>query len=409
MGAGGGSDRSDRREPCVMLVAVEPSADVLGAALARAIRDRIGPSVRFVGVGGPAMAAEGIVSPFDPAALAVVGVFNALAAYPDVLKRARQTATLAEAERPDIAVLIDAWGFNLRVAARLRRVDPHLPLVKYVAPQVWATRPGRARTLARAVDTLLTIHSFDAPYFERQGLETEFVGNPALNRDFRGADGDRFRSKFGFGREDRLLLILPGSRAGEVDRLMPHFGEATQRLMISRPDLRLVLPAADSVLERVEGQLTGWRHQPLVVYGESDRLDAMLAGSVALACSGTVTTELALAGCPMVVAYRLGRLTAAVARVLIRTRYITLFNVAAGEFVAPEYIQEACTGRRLAADLARLLDDPIARRAQAERQTAALDIMRGGIVDPIGRAADAIVGRLERPRAEGRIRPDGVI
>ncbi len=390
-------DRAAGATLCIMLVAVEPSGDVLGAALAGAIRERLGDSVRFVGVGGPLMAAQGIVSPFDPASLAVVGVFNALAAYPEVLRRADEAAELAGCERPDLAVLIDAWGFNLRVAGRLRKVDPSLPIVKYVAPQVWATRPGRARTLARAVDGLLTIHSFDAPYFEREGLPTRFVGNPALNRDFSRADGGRLRARIGAKPDERLLLLLPGSRAGEVDRLMPRFAAAVDRLMASRPGLHLVLPAADSVADRIAGHIAKWRHRPVVLKGETDRWDAMVAATAALACSGTVTTELALAGCPMVVAYRLGPLTGVIARALIRTPFITLFNVAAGGFVAPERVQEACTGGILANDIGLLLDDETARQAQANRQSAALAIMRGGIADPIGAAADAVAEWLRRP------------
>jgi lipid-A-disaccharide synthase len=377
-----------------MLVAVEPSGDKLGAALAAALRARLGPDLRLVGVGGALMAAEGVISPFDPAALAVVGVFNAMAAYPEVLRRADQTAAMARTERPDAAVLIDAWGFNLRVAHRLRRIDPNVPLIKYVAPQVWATRPGRARTLARAVDRLLTIHSFDAPYFEAVGLPTTFVGNPALNRDFSAADPTAFRASIGAGPTDRILLVLPGSRAGEVDRLTPVFGDAVWRLTGERPDLRVVVGVADGVADRMKARLATWRLRPHLVEGEAVRLSAMRAATVALACSGTVTTELALAGCPMVVAYRLGPLTAAIARVLIRTRYITLFNVAAHAFVAPERVQESCRGDILAADLARLLDDPSAREAQAAAQTTALEIMRGGVTDPIAAAADAVVAIL---------------
>ena len=386
--------------PCVMLVAVEPSADVLGAALAGAIRARLGAGVRFVGVGGPLMAKEGIASPFDPASLALIGVFNAVAAYPNVLRRARDTAALAAAARPDIAILIDAWGFNLRVAARLRKVDPRLPILKYVAPQVWATRPGRARTLAKAVDGLLTIHSFDGAIFEREGLPTRFVGNPALNRDFSAANGQRLRTRIGAGRDERLLLLLPGSRTSEVDRLMPHFATAVSLLKADRPDLRLVLAVADSVASRVDAHLAMWRHRPIVLHGEADRLDAMLAATAALACSGTITTELALAGCPMVVAYRLGPLTGLVAKTLIRTRFITLFNVAVAAFVAPERVQDACTGPLLASDLAPLLDSPDARQAQASAQSVALAVMRGGIADPIGAAADVVVEWLRRPLLE---------
>jgi lipid-A-disaccharide synthase len=379
-----------------MLVAVEPSGDSLGAALAAALRQRLGAGLRLVGVGGPLMAAQGLASPFDPSALAVVGVFNAVAAYPEVLRRASETAAIAGAQRPDAAVLIDAWGFNLRVAHRLRRLDPHLPLIKYVAPQVWATRPGRAGTLARAVDSLLTIHSFDAPWFEAEGLPTTFVGNPALNRDFSAADPERYRAQIGAGPADRILLVLPGSRAGEVDRLTPVFGDAVRRLTTERPDLRVALGVADGMADRVKARIAAWPRPPHLVEGEAARLSAMRAATVALACSGTVTTELALAGCPMVVAYKLGPLTHPVAKVLIRTRYITLFNVAAQAFVAPERVQGACRGDILAADLARLLDDASAREAQVAAQTAALEIMRGGVADPIGAAADAVLAILSR-------------
>lgn len=384
--------------PCVMMVAVEPSADSLGADLARALRARLGGSLRLVGVGGPKLAAEGLVSAFDPSALAVVGAFNALFAYPQVLRGVRRMGGLVRAQRPDVAILIDAWGFNLRVARALRAADPRLPLIKYVAPQVWATRPGRAQTLARAVDHLLTIHSFDAGYFEREGLATTFVGNPVLNRDFFSADPGRFRDSIGAGPDTPILLLLPGSRLGEVDRLLPAFQAAVDRLKSERPDLRLAIGLADSVADRVALKLREWRHQPVVVRSESGRLDAMRAATVALACSGTVTTELALAGCPIVVAYRLDPITHLIAKRLIRTPYITLFNVAVGAFVAPERVQHACNGPQLAADISRLLDSPDLRTCQIDAQSAALGVMRGGIVNPIEAAADAVIGVMRRQR-----------
>ena len=180
---------------CVMLVAAEASGDALGAELARALKRRLGPDkVRFVGVGGERMAGEGVRSPFDIGELSILGLFEGLMAYPRVVARADETAALAAREKPDIAVLIDSWGFTLRVAKALRRIEPKLPLVKYVAPQVWASRPGRARTLAAVVDHLMTIHSFDAPYFEHAGLATTFVGNPSLARDWSGADPARLRA-----------------------------------------------------------------------------------------------------------------------------------------------------------------------------------------------------------------------
>jgi lipid-A-disaccharide synthase len=387
-----------------MLTAVESSGDALGGALVQALRDRLGPGARFIGVGGPAMARQGVDSPFDPASLAIVGAFDAMAAYPMVRRRVRQTADLAMRERPDVAVLIDAWGFSIRVARALRRADPDLPLVKYVAPQVWATRPGRARTLARAVDRLLTIHVFDAPIFEREGLETVFVGNPALVRSAQRGDATRFRAELGIGPTDPLLLVLPGSRRGEVRRLMPHFGDAVRRLGKSLADLTTVVAAADQIEGEVEAAASAWARPPIVVRGAEARVSAMDAATLALACSGTVTTELALVGCPMVVAYRLGPLTHMAAKLLIRTPYITLFNVAAGRFVAPERVQRRCSGAVLARDLAALLDNPERRLRQAEAQTAALDRMSGGISDPVGVAADAVIDILrgrgwDQPRA----------
>jgi lipid-A-disaccharide synthase len=386
----------------VMMIAVEASADAVGASLAGALRLRLEGDLELVGIGGPRLAAEGLHSLFDPSALAVVGAFNALGAYPEVLRRARQVAGLGRRGKAgrglDGAVLIDAWGFNLRVARRLRRIDPAVPLIKYVAPQVWATRPGRARTLAGAVDYLLTIHSFDAPLFEREGLATRFVGNPALSLDLSGAEPARARAILGARPDDPILLLLPGSRAGEVRRLAPAFEDAVRRLAARRPNLRIALAVADSVADQVRAMVAGWPAPPTLIAGEVGRLDVMRAATVALACSGTVTTHLALAGCPMVVAYRLDPATHLLAKALIRTPYITLFNVAAGDFVAPERVQHDCTGEILARDLARLLDDPELRRRQVTAQYAALETMRGGIDDPIAAAADAVADILRNGR-----------
>jgi len=376
-----------------MLVAAEASGDHLGAALARALRARL-PPVRLIGVGGARMAAEGVASPFDIASLSILGFLEGLLAWPRVLRRADETAALARREKPDVAVLIDSWGFTLRVAQRLRRLDPAPVLIKYVGPQVWASRPGRAKTLARTVDRLLSIHAFDAPLFERQGLEVTFVGNPALARDFSRADPAALRKRIGAGPDDPILLVLPGSRRGEIDRLMPPFEDAVARLKADRPHLHVVLAVAESVADEVAAKAAGWVHPVHLVEGEGARLEAMRAAKVALACSGTVTSEVALAGCPMVVAYRLGAITHWLARILIRTRFITLINVAVGAFVAPEFVQDACTGPALAEAVGRRLDDPGLRARQIAEQNAALEIMRGGVADPIGAAADAVIAAL---------------
>jgi lipid-A-disaccharide synthase len=382
----------------VMLVAAEASGDILGAELAAALKRRLGHDVRFIGVGGARMAGEGVRSPFDIAELSILGIFEGVRAYPRVRARVRDTVALAARERPDVAVLIDSWGFTLRVAQGLRRLDPSIPLVKYVGPQVWASRPGRAKTLASAVDHLLTIHGFDAPWFEREGLPTTFVGNSTLARDTSGADGARLRAHIGAGEGAPILLVLPGSRPGEIARMLPPFADAVARLKARRPELRVVVPAAPTVADLLTAELARWPEPPDVVEGDGLKHDAMAAADVALACSGSVTTELALFGCPMVVAYRVGPLTYRVLKRLVTTRYITLFNIAADAAVAPEFIQDACTGEALEVALAERLDDAGRRERQRQAQFAALEKMgRDPALAPAERAADAIMAVLERP------------
>ena len=379
---------------CVMLVAAEPSGDALGAALAAALRDRLGNNMRLVGVGGPLMARQAVESPFDITPLSVLGVTDAVRVYPLVRRRARETGEIAAQEQPDVAVLIDSWGFNLRVARAIRRANRNVFIFKYVAPQVWATRPGRARTLAKTVDQLLTIHAFDAPWFEKVGLATTFVGNPVLAEGSADAEaGARFRREISAGIDDPILVIAPGSRSGEVKRLIRPFADAAQRLLADRPRLRIVLLAADAMAGEV-AMAAAWPFPAEIVTGEARRRSAMAAATAALACSGTVTTQLAMAGAPVVVAYRLDPFTAPIAKLLIRTPYITLFNVAARRMVAPELIQEACTGPRLAEALAPLLDVPVARERQVKAQFEAVELMRGGITDPAGAAADVVIAQL---------------
>jgi lipid-A-disaccharide synthase len=383
----------------VMLVAGEASGDALGAGLAAALKKRLGDKVRFVGVGGARMAEYGVQSPFDIAELSILGMFDGLMAYGRVKRRVADTVALAVREEPDVAVLIDSWGFTVRVAKGLREALPGIKLVKYVGPQVWAARPGRAKTLAQAVDHLLTIHSFDAPLFEAEGLKTTFVGNSALMTDFSHADGSRFRKAIGAGVGDPILLVLPGSRPSEVKRLTPVFEGTLKFLKRDRHDLHVVVVAADTVAETVRAWTAGLPFRAHLVESDADKHDAMKAATVALACSGTVSIELALAGTPMVIAYRLDPITYLIALRLIRTPWITLFNVAARDRIAPEFVQDDASPANLAEALARRLDDPALRKSQVERQNAALDLMGRGQGDPSERAADAVLDVVGRDRA----------
>ena len=374
----------------VMLVAAEASGDALGAGLARALKTRLREDVAFVGVGGPKMAAEGVVSPFDIADLSIFGWIDGLRAYGRVKARVADTVALAVRERPDAVVLIDSWGFTIRVAKALREALPGVPLIKYVGPQVWASRPGRAKTLARSVDHLLALYAFDAPWFEKEGLATTVVGSSALHVDMSKADGAAFRKARGIAFDAQLLLILPGSRPSEIARMTPVFEQAAARLKAANPRLEIAVVAAGTVAEDVAGRVATWPFRTHLVQ-EDGKYDAMQACDVAMATSGTVSTELALAGAPMVISYRFDPLSYAIMRPFFTGKFATLFNTAADEEIARELIQADATPEKLAAEVGRLLADPDLRRVQAERQIAALDLMGRGGADPSKLAADAVL------------------
>ncbi len=373
-----------------MLVAAEPSGDALGAGLARELKSRLGSKVTFVGVGGSKMAAEGIASAFDISDLSILGWVEGNRAYGRVKQRVQQTVALALAERPDAVVLIDSWGFTIRVAKAIRAAAPDIPLIKYVGPQVWASRPGRAKTLAGAVDHLLALNTFDAPWFEAEGLPTTVVGSQALHSDFSRADGARFRKAAGIAPDAPLLLILPGSRPSEVTRMTPAYEAAAARLKAAKPDLEIAVVVAESVADDVTARVAGWPFRAHLVQ-EAAKKDAMVAADVALATSGTVATELALAGAPMVIAYKVDPLSYFLMKRLVTAKFITLFNIAADRMIAPELIQDAANPEALAAAVARLLDDPQARQAQSAAQTEALDRMGRGARDPDELAAEAVL------------------
>ena len=374
----------------IMLVAAEASGDALGAGLAKALRARLGDDVAFVGVGGPQMATQGVVSPFDIAELSILGWIEGLRAYGKVKARVAETAALAEGEKPDAVVLIDSWGFTIRVAKAIRARSPHTPLIKYVGPQVWASRPGRARTLAGAVDHLLALYGFDAPWFEREGLPTTVVGSSALHVDMDRADGAAFRARRNIPADADILLVLPGSRPSEITRMTPVYEAAIRRLKDAMPALEVAVVAAGTVAGDVMARVAAWPFRAHLV-DEDQKYDAMRAATVALATSGTVSTELALAGTPMVIAYRIDGLSYRLMKPLVTARHVTLFNVAADERIAPELIQNEATPEKLATAVARLLNDPAAAADQARRQTAALDLMGRGGPNPSGLAADAVL------------------
>lgn len=339
------------------LVAGEHSGDALGAPLIEALRHASRRPLEIVGVGGELMAAQGLQSLFPLSEVAVMGPLAILARLPQLLRRIRQTADAAIAANIDALVIIDSPEFTHRVARRVRKQRPHLPIIDYVSPSVWAWRPGRARKMRAYVDHILAILPFEPSVHERLGgPECTYVGHPLAQRvdELYGEEAQRDRD---------VLLVLPGSRVTEVRRLMQPFMQAVEKIAAARPQSRIVIPAAASVRPLIVEAVRNWPVDTQIVDGEAAKFAAFKHAGAALAASGTVTLELALAGVPMAVAYRLDPVAAAL-RFLMSAHSIVLPNLILGKNTIPEFIQQDCTPARLSQCLLSLLDDGPARDAQ---------------------------------------------
>jgi lipid-A-disaccharide synthase len=388
--------------PLIFIVAGEPSGDVLGGALIDALRRRTNGGVRIAGVGGEFMQRAGVASLAPLEDLAVVGVFEVLPRAPRILRRVRETVAAIRALRPAAVVTIDSSGFSWRIAQRLRRRGETMPLIHYVAPMVWAWRGGRARRMARWYDHLLALLPFEPPYFERVGLACSWVGHPVVESGADCGDGARFRSAHGLAADEVLLNALPGSRSGEVRRLLPVFGAAIARLVEEIGPLRVVVPTVATVASAIGEAVRGWPGRPIVVRDAAEKYDAFAASRAALAASGSVALELALARLPMVVGYRLNPLTEALLDRLLAVRQVNLVNLILGEPLVDELLRRDCAPDRFAAALLPLIRDERVRAAhQAGYDEAMRRLGRGG-VSPSLRAADKVLEIVAAHRRGGR-------
>ena len=388
--------------PFLFIVAGEPSGDVLGAALIAALRERTGGRLRIAGIGGEEMAAQGVESLVPLADLAVAGVAEVLPRAPLILRRVRETVAAIRTLRPDAVITIDSSGFSWRIAQRLRRQGESLPLIHYVAPMVWAWRGGRARRVARWYDHLLTLLPFEPPYFERVGLAASYVGHPVVESGAGQGDAARFRAMHRVADDTLVISVLPGSRGGEVRRLVPVFGAALQRLEAMVGPFRVAVPTVANVAEAVTERVSDWPGRPIVLRGAAAKYDAFAASRAALAASGTVALELALAGLPMVVAYRLNPLSEAVIERLVKVRQMNLVNLLLDRPLVSEHLRQACAPEPLAVALAELIRDERVRSAHREGYDEAVRRLRANGSSPSGAAADRILAILAERRQTGR-------
>lgn len=386
------------RTPTIMLVAGEPSGDALGGQLIEGLKALTGGVVRIVGVGGPQMRAAGLQSLFSLDDTSVMGLREVAPRVLRILARVRQTAEFAAKTRPDIAVMIDSPDFTHRVAKRIRRIAPDLKLVSYVAPQVWASRPKRAKKMSNYFDHVLCLLPFEVPFFADAGLKATFVGHPVVERAPAAGLGPAFRAKHGLTADQRLLVLLPGSRLNEIRFLWPIFRAAIERTEAVVGPLSIVIPTVPNVAARVRERVAAWNRPVIVIEDQAEKFGAFEAANVALAASGTVATELALCATPMVIGYRVGALTAAIARRYIRVEYITLANLILKRKAIPEFVQEECTPDALSAELIQLFTSPPARVAQVTASAAAIKALGLGDEKPSLRAARAILTVMREPK-----------
>jgi lipid-A-disaccharide synthase len=380
----------------VFVFAGEASGDILGAGLMRALAKMRNGAVSFRGVGGARMVEAGLASLFPAHDLMTIGIGPVVAKLPTLLRRLRETVGAIVAAPPDVLILIDVPDFSLRVARLVRKRLPDLPIVKYVSPTVWVWRSGRARAMRRSIDLVLALLPFEPGVHRRLGgPPCVYVGHPLLAHlsELRPSAEEALARANG-----RLVLALPGSRRQEIRRLGAVFGEAVEQAARQHGAIEVVLPTLPHLTDEIAAATSRWSIRPRIVSDETEKHAAFRRARAALAASGTVTLELALAGVPHVAAYRISLIEGLIARMILQVPTVILANLVLGEMVVPEFLQTRCTAANLGLALADILDDTPARRRQQDAFTRLDAILGTADLSPSGRAAQAVLDLLAQRR-----------
>ncbi len=401
------SDRqsaSGRGRPLrIFLVAGEHSGDALGAKLMAALQRQRPAEIAFSGVGGEEMSRAGLVSIFPIDDVAVMGAVHILSALPRLIGRVYQTVDAALAFAPDCVVIIDSPEFTHPIAKRIRKRAPHIPIIDYVSPSVWAWRPGRARKMRAYVDEILGLLPFEpAAHVRLGGPHCTYVGHPLIERldEIAAADRDGLSQRLGLALDVPVLLVLPGSRRSEVERLIGAFGDTIALLRRQGANFETVILAMPHVREAIAASAASWPGKTRIADGAIEKFSAMRLARAALAASGTVTLELALAGTPMVVAYKVDAVMAPFLRRMIQGETVVLANLVLGSNAFPEFMQEDCNAEKLAAALAPLLAEGPARSAQLlALQQIAGRLTLPSALSPSDAAAQCVLETVERHSA----------
>ena len=385
----------------IYLIAGEPSGDALGARLISAMKRKYKGEVEFFGVGGETMLSEGFTSLFDITDLAIMGLAEVIPSIPKVLKRINETVEDIKKVEPDVVVTIDSWSFSCRVHKKLRNLGLGIKQVHYVAPQVWAWKKKRAETMHEYIDLLLTLFPDEPQYFTPYDLEAKFVGHPVIESRVVDGRAEEFRKKFEIGSDKRVVLLLPGSRHNEVSRLLPLFFEAAKDLYSKDNKLYFVIPTVSTVSKRVKKMAEKSNLPVLIVDTENDRHNAVAASEAAMAASGTVALELAIANVPHIIAYKVSVFSAFLARMFLKIKFVNLSNILLNKEIVPELIQELATVENINKNMTDLLAKGRLYQKQMDGFAKVQEILGMGKQRPSERASEAIVAVTKQSCEKG--------
>lgn len=375
----------------IYLIAGEPSGDLLGSRLMRALRKQTNNQVEFYGIGGDTMEQEGLRSLFDISDLAIMGIMEVIPSIPKVLKHIKNTVKDIMKVQPDAVITIDSWSFSARVHKALRKKKTGIPQIHYVAPQVWAWKKKRAKTMYKYIDFLMTLFPYEPKYFTPYNLPTEFIGHPVIETAAIHANADKFFEKFNVPRDKIVISLLPGSRHNEVAKLLPSFLETAEKLYAENPDMFFVIPTVKTVVGRIKEMIKGSKLPIVVTETQEDRYNAFKASTAAIAASGTVALELAILNVPHIIAYKVSAMSAYLARKFVKIQFVNLSNILLGREIIPELIQERCVPSNIKTHIDQILQ----KEDLYDRQLSGFDKVREvlgfGEQTPSETAADLIL------------------
>jgi lipid-A-disaccharide synthase len=383
----------------IAIIAGETSGDQLGGWLMEAIKNYAHTEHQtFIGLGGERMQAQGLQSLFPMQEIALIGFTEVLPHYAAIRARINRMVEYIEIEKPDILITIDSAGFNFRVVNALRKRGHHRPkFIHYVAPTVWAYKPQRAKLIASLYDALMTLLPFEPPYFIAEGLPTHFVGHQIAWEWREKGDGTSFRVRHGITENTPLLALFPGSRNGELNRMLPIYESTIVQLQQHIPNLELLVQVPPHMLPRMQETLKNWPIKSHLLPSTAEKKDAFAAATAALAKSGTISLECALAGLPSITTYRANPITAAILRRILRTKFVNIANILSEKMIVPELLQEQCNPEDLSAALIPLLTDAHAREQQISALNHVANLLGANeAISPSDKAA-GIVLRMVNP------------